>query len=129
MAFYVTAHNMFLYADLWLGCNVNKVRNQMVQQTSKHGNVISKQWNPSTNGVIHQRGTDISVYEPSKIVTANSDSGDGGESLSLGFVALVVLPNEFAAVHTALVRVAHVVVGSGMLRVQTLPEQVIFYFY
>lgn len=50
-------------------------------------------------------------------------------NLYLGFVALVVLPNEFAAVHTALVRVAHVVVGSGMLRVQTLPEQVIFYFY
>lgn len=50
-------------------------------------------------------------------------------NLYLGFVALVVLPNEFAAVHAALVRVAHVVVGSGMLRVQTLPEQVIFYFY
>lgn len=48
---------------------------------------------------------------------------------SLGFVALVVLPDEFAVVHAALVRVAHVVVGSGVLRVETLPEEVIFYFY
>lgn len=126
MAFYVTAHNMFLYADLWLGCNVNKVRNQMVHQTSIHGNVISKQWIPSTNEVIHQRGTDIGL-RTIKNFTDILDSG--GSDLYLGFVALVVLPNEFAAVHAALVRVAHVVVGSGMLRVQTLPEQVIFYFY
>lgn len=82
----------------------------------------------NNNEVIHQRGTDICL-QTIKIFTANSDSGNGGESLSLGFVALVVLPNEFAAVHAALVRVAHVVVGSSMLRVQTLPEQVIFYFY
>lgn len=47
----------------------------------------------------------------------------------LGFIALIVLPDEFAVVHAPLVRVAHVVVGAGVLTVQTLTEEVIFYFY
>lgn len=50
-------------------------------------------------------------------------------SWELGFVALVVLPDISAAVHASLVRVAHVVVRSGVLPVQTLPVEVISYFY
>lgn len=57
-----------------------------------------------------------------------NQSSELGEGL-LGFVALIVLPDEFAVVHAPLVRVAHVVVGAGVLTVQTLTEEVIFYFY
>lgn len=39
------------------------------------------------------------------------------------------MPDVFAIVHAPLVRVAHVVVGSRMLGVQILPEEVISYFY
>lgn len=39
------------------------------------------------------------------------------------------MPDVFAVVHAPLVRVAHVVVGSRMLGVQILPEEVISYFY
>lgn len=59
---------------------------------------------------------------------SGNQSSELGEGL-LGFVALIVLPDEFAVVHAPLVRVAHVVVGAGVLTVQTLTEEVIFYFY
>lgn len=47
----------------------------------------------------------------------------------LRFVALVIHPDELSVVHGSLVGIAHVVVGSGVGKVQLLPEQVIFYFY
>lgn len=47
----------------------------------------------------------------------------------LRFVALIVLPDEFAIMHAPLDRVAHVVVGSSVFAVQTLTVEVIFYFY
>lgn len=47
----------------------------------------------------------------------------------LRFVALVVHPDKLSVEHGSLVGVAHVVVGSGVGKVQILPEQVIFYFY
>lgn len=47
----------------------------------------------------------------------------------LGFVAFVILPDKFAVVHAPVVGVAHVVVGSGVLGIQALAVEVIFYFY
>lgn len=47
----------------------------------------------------------------------------------LRFVALIVHPDKLAVEHGSLVGIAHVVVGSGVGKVQLLPEQVIFYFY
>lgn len=47
----------------------------------------------------------------------------------LGFVAFVILPDKFAVVHAPVVGVAHVVVGSGVLGVQALAVEVIFYSY
>lgn len=52
-----------------------------------------------------------------------------GKPVRLGFVALVIHPDKLAVVHFSLVRIAQVVVGSGVWEVQLLPEQVIFYFY
>lgn len=47
----------------------------------------------------------------------------------LGFVAFVILPDKFAVVHAPVIGVAHVVVGSGVLGVQVLAVEIIFYFY
>lgn len=47
----------------------------------------------------------------------------------LGFVAFVILPDKFSVVHAPVIGVAHVVVGSGVLGVQVLAVEIIFYFY
>lgn len=53
----------------------------------------------------------------------------GHAKIGLGFVALVIQPDELSVVHTSMVGIAHVVIGSGVWEVQLLPVQVIFYFY